>query len=146
MTPVAFTRSFEQMFPGDVVAKYDWAETHSAAAVMAATNTQEFDELTFVLRNFELTMPKMARPGGNKSVIAQELDGAFRTLGWREALYEQRIETRLVNGDDSLLEAFDFLRVDVHAKNVVSGIRQARTGHEAHVAGPEYGYSHNNPE
>lgn len=93
---VAFTESYKRAFPQDIVDRYDWAETHSAAMVLNATNPAEFDNLVAVLRAFRLTMSKIARPGGNKSVIAQELDESFRLLGWREAAYEQHIQTRLV--------------------------------------------------
>jgi hypothetical protein len=59
---------------------------------------------------------------------------------------DQRIEPGLMDRDDPVLEAFDLLRIDIHAEDVIARIGQARARHEAHVAGPEYGYSHNNPE
>jgi hypothetical protein len=93
---VAFTDSYLEVIPEDLLDRYDFAETHSAAAVLQATSPDEFDNLVHVLRDFELTMPKIAQPGGNKSVIAAELDRAFRVHGFREAKYEQDIETRLV--------------------------------------------------
>lgn len=93
---MAFTESWQTVFPQDVLDRYDFYETHSAAQVLRATNPDRFDEIVKVLAGFELTMPKIARKGGNKGVIPAELDLAFRELGWREAKYEQEITTRLV--------------------------------------------------
>lgn len=94
--PVALTHSYLDVVPKHILDRYDFAETHSAAAVLSATSPDEFADLLHVLENFWLTMPKVAQAGGNKSVIAAELDEAFRVRGWREARYEQDIETRLI--------------------------------------------------
>ena len=48
-----------------------------------------------VLENFELTLEKLAQPGGNKGPIPKELDDSFRRRGWREAKFEQDLTTRL---------------------------------------------------
>lgn len=90
------TDSWKTLFPASVLDRYDFAETRNAASVLQATSPQAFADIVNVLDSFELTVDKLTTPGKNKSVIASELDAAFRTLGWREARFEQTLTTRLV--------------------------------------------------
>lgn len=83
------------MIPETVLARYDIAETRNAAAIMKATTPTAFVQMVEVLESFELTVDKLTRPGKNKSVVAAELDGAFRRFGWREARYDQQLTTQL---------------------------------------------------
>lgn len=89
------TESWRDVLPASVQDRYDIAETRNAAAVMKATTPEAFADLVAVLEGFELTLDKLATPGGSKSVIARELDEAFRVSGWREARFDQELTTKL---------------------------------------------------
>lgn len=89
------TQSWRAVLPPAVLARYEVAETRNAAAVMRATTPQAFEEMVEALQGFTLTLDKLTTPGGNKSVIAREWDEAFRQRGWREARFDQALETTL---------------------------------------------------
>lgn len=89
------TETWRDVFPTDVLDRYVFAESRSASAVARATTPRAVDDLIEVLRAFELTVEKIATPGGNKSVVAKELDDSFRVRGWREARYDQTLTTSL---------------------------------------------------
>ena len=89
------TESWKEMFPEGVQEKYLFAETRNAARILRYTSPEAFDDLVSVLENFELTLVKLAQPGGNKGPIPKELDDSFRERGWREAKFEQDLTTRL---------------------------------------------------
>lgn len=89
------TESWRRVLPASVAVRYDIAETRSAAAVMQATTRQAFDDMVRVLDEFELTLDRLTTPGGSKTVIARDLDNAFRRAGWREARYDQDLTTKL---------------------------------------------------
>lgn len=89
------TESWRETFSEDIQSRYLFAETRNAAAILEATAPQEFEELTSVLNDFYLDVDRLVRPGGRKSMIAEELDTSFRELGWREAKFDQKLETSL---------------------------------------------------
>lgn len=89
------TESWREVLPPPVIERYDVAETRNAAAVLKVTTPEAFQDLVDVLEAFALTTDSLTTPGGNKSVIAKELDNAFRVTGWREARYDQDLTTRL---------------------------------------------------
>lgn len=62
---------------------------------MRATTPAAFNDMVAVLEDFSLTIDMLTSPGGNKTVIAKELDTAFRMRGWREAKFDQDLTTRL---------------------------------------------------
>ena len=90
------TESYAEVFPAELLERYDFAETRNAAAIMKITQPEAFDDLIDVLRKFSLTVDLIVRPGGNKSKIAEQLDSAFRAKGFREARFEQDVTTRLL--------------------------------------------------
>lgn len=89
------TESWREVFPGELQDTYLFAETRGAAAILAATEPEAFEDLVEVLTNFSFDADKIFRPGGNQSAIAAELDRYFRVLGWREAKYSQQLTTQL---------------------------------------------------
>lgn len=89
------TESWKDAFDDDVVARYDFAETRNASAIMKSTSPAAFRDMQEVLRAFILTVDMITTPGGNKSVIAAQLDDAFRVRGWREARFDQVLTTNL---------------------------------------------------
>lgn len=89
------TESWRDVIPVTVQDRYDISETRNAAAVMKATSPDAFDDMVAVLDGFWLTLDKLTTPGGNKSVVAKELDAGFRARGWREAQFDQDLTTKL---------------------------------------------------
>lgn len=90
------TESWKRVIPQQVQDRYVIAETRNAAAILQATNPVEFGDICLVLTGFDLTLPMMLTKGGNKTPVAATLDAAFREHGWREAKYQQTIQTCLV--------------------------------------------------
>lgn len=90
------TESWRDVFPIELLARYDFAETRNAAAILKALEPDAFSDLVEVLQMFSLSVDLLVRPGGNKSKIAAELDGEFRERGYREAQFEQDVTTRLI--------------------------------------------------
>lgn len=90
------TDSYLRVVPEDVLERYDWTETRQAAAVLAATNPEEFDDLMRMLAAFAVDPDlDIFPPGGNESLTAARLNEAFRTLGWREASYKVTMSSSL---------------------------------------------------
>jgi restriction endonuclease BglII len=89
------TQSFLTVVPADVRARYVLVETRNAAGILTATNPGEFAEVVDVLEHFELTEADIINPGGNKSAVAERLDRAFRSLGWREGRHDTRIVSEI---------------------------------------------------
>lgn len=90
------THSYLQVVPPDLLARYAWAETRMAAAVFAATNPVEFDDMVAVLRNFKVD-PNLDifPPGGNESLTAGRLNHQYRGKGWREGSYRVSVRSSL---------------------------------------------------
>jgi hypothetical protein len=76
------TTSYERAVPAEVVARYQWLETRNGAAVLKASNEDEFDELVKVLEAFYVYDADILVAGGNRGQIPRRLDGAFADLGW----------------------------------------------------------------
>lgn len=89
------TNSFERVFPSEVLDRYEIRETRDAAAVIQNTNPIEFGEIVKVLSEFTLAEEDITTPGGQKSMVARNLDEAFRELGWREGKYDRKITSVL---------------------------------------------------
>ncbi len=89
------TESYKKVFPEDVLERYTFEETRSAAAVLAHTNAEEFDHLVTALREFELIPRDVIEPGKNESKIAARLNESFRSRGWREGQYNLKISSLL---------------------------------------------------
>lgn len=89
------TESWRTVLPQSLQDRYDIVETRNAAAVMRVTTPEAFEDMIQVLDGFALTLDKLTTPGGNKSVIAKELDNTFRRRGWREAKFDQDLTTTL---------------------------------------------------
>ena len=59
-----------------------------------------------------------------------------------DVLGDELLETGLVNGDFTGMEARNFLLVDVDAYNIIAGVSEAGSGDQAHVAGADDGQFH----
>lgn len=90
------TDSYLRIAPANVLDRYDWAETRKAAAALAATNPDEFQDLLEVLGAFAVAPGRDITPtGGNESETAALLNREFRLRGWREGSYQQRVTSTL---------------------------------------------------
>lgn len=96
LVPMQLTSSYEDALPAEVLSRYEFAEVRNAAAVLAASNPDEFAEVVGVLSRFKLTARDLLLPGGNEGLVAKELNAAFRTLGWREARVDTLLKHSLV--------------------------------------------------
>ena len=83
------------LLPQRVLKRYYMREVRNATALLAATNAKEFEEVMAVLGGFVLSEADVLHPGGNKSEVAQRLDGAFRELGWREGRHDMQVTSVL---------------------------------------------------
>ena len=76
------TASYEHVIPPELGARYTWVETRNAAAVLQASNPEQFADLVAVLEGFHLYDSDMLVAGGNRGQIAIRLDSAFGARGW----------------------------------------------------------------
>lgn len=82
MAGVDLTHSYEIHVPASVLERYAFMEVRSAAAVLAASNPEMFDDLITVLEQFYVSTDDIIIPGGNRGTIPIKLDHAFEQLGW----------------------------------------------------------------
>lgn len=80
------TRTYDDpsVLPAAARDHWEFMETNSAAAVMQAVCGTEWQEIVDVLSTYRLTPEFWLKAGGNRGDIAQQIDGLFRTRGWRE--------------------------------------------------------------
>ncbi|WP_418003814.1 BglII/BstYI family type II restriction endonuclease [Mycobacterium sp. PDNC021] len=89
------TDSYTRVLPPHIRDRYEFIETRNAAAILAATNPQRFDELLAALHEFQLRTDDLVQPGGQETELAARLNTAFRDKGWREARVDTRIRLEL---------------------------------------------------
>ena len=65
-------------------ARWAFLETSSAAAVLRSVCPSEWKDITQVLAEFALDPRSWLKKGGNRGDIAQQIDGMFGALGWKE--------------------------------------------------------------
>jgi hypothetical protein len=86
------TTSYLDHVPETILSRYEFVEVRNAAAIVAATNLDQWGEILGVLAAFQLSDEDILGAGKNKSDVAKRLDEAFRVVGWREG----RIDTRVL--------------------------------------------------
>jgi hypothetical protein len=90
------TDSYERVVPPDLRARYAWAETRNALAVMATTSPEEFSDLVAVLEEFRVDVQRdLIDPGRNQTQAAASLNASFRDRGWREGSYRMTVTSAL---------------------------------------------------
>jgi Restriction endonuclease BglII len=92
---VDLTDSYARVCPPAVRDRYELREVRDAAAVIANTNPEEWDEIIGVLSDFTLEDDDLTTPGGGKSRVPTRLDKALREIGWREGRYDRKIRSTL---------------------------------------------------
>ena len=89
------TNSYKAAIPGAIRQRYEIREVRKAAAIIAATNPDSYEEVLLVLRTFTVTTDDIVTPGGGESGLAKRLNMAFRDLGWREGRIDMTVGLRL---------------------------------------------------
>ncbi len=89
------THSYAETVRQTVRDRYEFIEVRNAAAVLAATNPEEFAEVQDVLEWFALHTSDLLTPGGQESALAARLNRRFRERGWREARVDTLIQLKL---------------------------------------------------
>lgn len=90
--------SYQNVFPAEILRRYEMREVRNAAAVIAHTSPQEFKELVKILRGFALTKADILTPGKNEGQVAKRLNKEFRDRGWREGQHDTQITSILTLG------------------------------------------------
>jgi hypothetical protein len=86
------TASYDNLIPRKTLGRYQFTEVRNAAAVIAATNPREWNDILDILELFELKPSDILEEGGNKSNVAARLDESLRKNGWREG----RVDTSIM--------------------------------------------------
>lgn len=79
------TFTYRNVLPKDVLDRYTFMETGSAARIGEAINPETFQDVIDVLKEFVLTSRLLLTKGGNRGPIPSIIDGAFARRGWIEA-------------------------------------------------------------
>lgn len=88
------TKSYEDpiVLPPATLARWDFLETNSAAAVLRSVCSSEWEDICAVLQEFSLDPCTWLRSGGNRGAVAKTIDDMFGARGWRELRVD--LETR----------------------------------------------------
>lgn len=101
------TFTYKEVMPSDVLDRYTFLETRSAAKIAQAVCPEEFQEIIEVLRRFELTPEILLSPGGNRGAVPTIIDGAFAEMGWEEARVDIARQAYFFPGHNSKITALD---------------------------------------
>jgi len=86
------TTSYNDVVPEGTRVRYHWRETRNAAAIMEATNPEQFGQLLHALDGFAIDVDRdIKEAGGNESSTAAVLNDGFRQQGWREGRFNLKI-------------------------------------------------------
>ena len=79
-----------KLIPADVRARFRCEERDHACAILETDFRDEFDDIVECLRDFGLTRTGLTTPGGNKSIMARQIDGFLRQRDWEEKSFDTR--------------------------------------------------------
>lgn len=88
------------LLPDDIKKFYEVHQWRNAYAVLAGVHPQELADILAVLRAFRLRRSAIATGGGNKSLVARQIDQHFTGLGWVEKKFATSISV-----DDTVYES-----------------------------------------
>ena len=86
------TYSYRDHLSNVILAKFAFCEVRNAAAIVASTSPDEWNDIVIVLGNFSLESGDILGVGGNKSDLAARLDECFRERAWREGRVDTLIK------------------------------------------------------
>ncbi|MCB8878388.1 BglII/BstYI family type II restriction endonuclease [Acidisoma silvae] len=78
--------------PKEFLDRFEVHSYRNASNILASANAKELSELVESLMEFRITMNEIITPGGNKSIIAKNMDTLLVPKGW----YESRITGDLI--------------------------------------------------
>ncbi|WP_293912336.1 BglII/BstYI family type II restriction endonuclease [Deinococcus sp.] len=70
--------------PAELLGRYEVYSFRHAAEILSTTCKLEFGELLTALRDFQITVADIRKPGGNESDIPKKMSDLLRPLGWKE--------------------------------------------------------------
>lgn len=76
--------SLKNIFPKDILEKYEIYNYNHAAEIMSVAYPNEFNDLIDVLRNVEITIADITSAGGNESPIPPKYKKILFPKGWSE--------------------------------------------------------------
>jgi hypothetical protein len=77
--------------PDFITSNYETHEWKHAAAILENDFSNEWGDIAAVLTSFRLKKSSVLQPGGGKSPIAKEIDGAFSARGWTERGFDTKV-------------------------------------------------------
>lgn len=95
-----FSYDLPKVLPEKARQRWTFLESNSASAVIQAVCPQEWEDIVGVLSNYELSANSLLTPGGNRGLIAEEIDNEFSKRGWCAARLD--LETKgILFGQDA---------------------------------------------
>lgn len=81
------------LFPDHVRNKFRIEERHHATAILSADFSHEFDDILAWMEQFSLRRSAILKRGGNKSLIAKEIDAFFQNEcgGWTKRRFSTSV-------------------------------------------------------
>jgi Restriction endonuclease BglII len=81
----------DKRLPSFVQESYEIREWRHAIAILSGDFPAEWTDVLQVLSEFRLRRSAIARPGGRKSDVAEQIDLAFTARGWSERCFHTKI-------------------------------------------------------
>lgn len=96
------TRTYDDpgVLPAAARDHWEFMETNSAAAVMQAVCSPEWNDIIAILSTYRLSPEHWLKAGGNRGDIAKQIDDLFRARGWREARLDLETKGILLDKND----------------------------------------------
>ncbi|WP_315768457.1 MULTISPECIES: BglII/BstYI family type II restriction endonuclease [unclassified Bradyrhizobium] len=105
-----FTYDDPSVLPTAARDHWEYMETNSAAAVMQAVCSSEWQDIIDVLSTYRLSPEYWLKPGGNRGDIADQIDTLFSARGWREARLDLETTGILLDRNNALIETLPPVR------------------------------------
>lgn len=96
-----FSYDLPKVLPSEARQRWTFLESNSAAAVIQAVCPQEWADIVSVLSNYELDPTCLLTPGGNRGIIAEQIDNEFSKMGWCAARLDLETKGILFGKDDT---------------------------------------------
>lgn len=113
---------FEDIFSNEVRRKFELYSYRNAASVLSRSFPRQFEQITTVLENFQITKAMIREPGGSKGPIAKYVDTLF-TDDWAETRISADLHVKLLHAqrkDEVLKQYTRYGYLDGHRIDFVS--------------------------
>jgi hypothetical protein len=81
----------EDLHPKFIREHYEVKEWRHACAILKTDFPEQWEDITTVLSGFRLKTSAIMAPGGSKSDISKQLDGALTKRGWKEVEFNAKM-------------------------------------------------------